>query len=66
MLRWDGATAPLTLTFTAKAGGALDLRYEEIAEGWPAGIAAPPKPANTMPWGFSDDTVVIDRFQPQW
>ena len=66
MLRWDGETAPLTLTFTAKAGGALDLRYEEIAEGWPAGIAAPPKPANTMPWGFSDDTVVIDRFQPQW
>ena len=65
-LRWDAPRGPITLSFTAPAGGALDLRYQEIADGWPAGMAAPPKPATVMPWGLSDDTVLTDRFQPRW
>jgi len=65
-LRWDAPGGPLTLSFVAPSGGALDLRYQEIADGWPTGMSAPPKPETVMPWGLSDHTVLVDRFQPHW
>jgi hypothetical protein len=65
-LRWIASKAPIVLAFKGRAPGALDLRYEEIADGWPAGRSAPAKPADAMPWGLSDKTVLIDRAQPRW
>jgi hypothetical protein len=64
--RWAAPRGPIVLTFTAPSSGALDLRYEEIADGWPSGMTAPPKPATVMPWGLSDDTVLTDRLRPHW
>ena len=65
-LRWEAPIGPVTLTFQAKGSGSLDLRYEEITDGWPAGVSAPPKPADDMPWGLSDKTVLLDRYEAKW
>jgi hypothetical protein len=65
-LRWEAPAGPVTLTFQAKESGSLDLRYEEITDGWPPGVAAPPKPADDMPWGLSDKTVLLDRYEAKW
>jgi hypothetical protein len=65
-LRWEAPAGPVSLSFTAKSAGALDLRYAEIADGWPAGVSVPAKPADDMPWGLSDKTVLLDRYAAKW
>jgi hypothetical protein len=65
-LRWEAPVGAVTLTFQARGSGSLDLRYEEITDGWPAGVPAPPKPADDMGWGLSDKTVLLDRYEAKW
>jgi hypothetical protein len=65
-LRWNAPSGPVTLSFRAKTPGALDLRYQEIVDSLPPGVAFPPKPANTMPLGSSDKTVVVGGFKTIW
>ena len=65
-LRWEAPAGPASLTFQAKGSGTLDLRYEEITDGWPAGVPAAQKPADDMPWGLSDKTVLLDRYGARW
>jgi len=65
-LRWSAAGDGLTLRFIPAGPGQLDLKYAEIKDGWPAGMAPPPKPANMMPWGLSDTTVVLAELKTRW
>lgn len=65
-LRWTAPTGPLSLTFSAKRSGAMDIRYEEITDGLPPGVVSPPKPPQAMPWGLCDDTVLVDRYLANW
>jgi len=65
-VRWSASGDGLTLRFTPSAPGELDLKYAEIKDGWPAGMTPPPKPANTMPWGLSDSTVVLAELKTRW
>jgi hypothetical protein len=65
-LRWEAPAGAVTLTFQVVGSGSLDLRYEEITDGWPAGVSPPPKPADDMPWGLSDKTVLLDRYEAKW
>ncbi len=58
---WHGAAAPLQVSFLAPKG-AVEVRWAEIVDGWPAGAAPlPPRPAQAMPWMNSDAAVVIGK-----
>jgi hypothetical protein len=46
--------------------GSLDVRLRQIHDGWPPGLAPPPKPANRMGYGLSDKTEVVTRAQAGW
>jgi hypothetical protein len=65
-VRWCAPQGGLTLAFTAPSPASLDLRYAEIRDGWPAGMAPPPKPAAVMPWGLSDTSVLLDHYTLKW
>jgi hypothetical protein len=65
-VRWSASGDGLTLRFIPSAPGELDLKYAEIKDGWPAGMAPPRKPANVMPWGLSDTTVVLAELKTRW
>ena len=65
-LRWNAPTGPVTLSFVSEGSGTLDLRYEEIIDSLPPSLAFPPKPADTMPWGLSDKTVIAGGFTSRW
>lgn len=46
--------------------GSLDVRLREIHDGWPQGLAPPPKPTDRMGYGLSDKTEVVTRVQAGW
>uniref|UniRef100_B0SZD0 Vacuolar membrane protease n=1 Tax=Caulobacter sp. (strain K31) TaxID=366602 RepID=B0SZD0_CAUSK len=57
----------VTLSFTARAAGKVDVAVVEIHDGWPRGASAiPPKPADLMGSGYSDKTIVLDRGALSW
>ena len=64
--RWSAPGDGLTLRFTPAGPGELDLKYAEIKDGWPVGVAPPPKPGDAMAWGLSDTTVVVDELKTRW
>lgn len=65
-VRWSAAGEGLTLRFVPSGPGELDLKYAEIKDGWPAGMAPSPKPVGVMPWGLSDTTVVLAELKTRW
>jgi hypothetical protein len=57
----------VTLSFTAKAAGKIEVAVVEIHDGWPRGASAiPAKPAELMATGYSDKTLVLDRGALSW
>ena len=57
----------VTLSFTAKAAGKVEVAVVEIRDGWPRGSSAiPAKPAELMSTGYSDKTIVLDRGALAW
>jgi len=70
--KWTGfgyAAPPgdgVTLSFTAKAKGRIEVKLAEVADGWPEGAAVPPKPAAFMPWRYSDTTIGLTDFSTAW
>jgi len=57
----------VTLSFTAKAAGKVEVAVVEIRDGWPRGVSAiPAKPAGLMAMGYSDKTIVLDRGALSW
>ena len=65
-VRWSAPQQGVTLAFTATSPGSLDIRYAEIADGWPSGMAPARKPATVMPWGLSDTSIVLDHTTAKW
>ncbi|WP_158912876.1 M20/M25/M40 family metallo-hydrolase [Caulobacter sp. S45] len=55
-----------SLVLPAPIHGAVDVRVREVRDGWPAGLAPPPKPRNRMGFGLSDKTETIARAQAKW
>lgn len=56
----------VTLSFTAKAEGRIEVKLAEVADGWPEGAAVPLKPAAFMPWRYSDTTIGLTDFSTAW
>jgi hypothetical protein len=57
----------VTLSFTAREAGKVDVAVVEIHDGWPRGSSAiPAKPAGLMGMGYSDKTIVLDRGALAW
>jgi hypothetical protein len=57
----------VTLSFTAKAAGKVEVAVVEIRDGWPRGSSAiPAKPEALMSTGYSDKTIVLDRGALSW
>ncbi|MDR6533096.1 hypothetical protein J2800_003857 [Caulobacter rhizosphaerae] len=57
----------VTLSFTARPAGKVDVAVIEIRDGWPRGVSAiPAKPAGLMGSGYSDKTIVLDRGALSW
>jgi hypothetical protein len=57
----------VTLSFTARDAGKVEVAVVEIRDGWPRGAAAiPAKPAGLMATGYSDKTIVLDRGALAW
>ncbi len=56
----------VTLSFSAKPQGRIEVKLAEVADGWPAGAAVPPKPVSLMPWRYSDVTVGLSDFSTAW
>jgi len=57
----------VTLSFTARAAGNVEVAVIEIRDGWPRGVSAiPAKPAGLMASGYSDKTIVLDRGTLAW
>ncbi|MEJ2815793.1 M28 family metallopeptidase [Caulobacter sp. CCG-8] len=57
----------VTLSFTARAAGKVEVAVIEIRDGWPRGVSAiPAKPAGLMASGYSDKTIVLDRGTLAW
>jgi hypothetical protein len=53
------------ISLTPKGHGTLDARWATITPGWPADWKPlPPRPANLMPWSWSDSTVVLSQTKP--
>lgn len=57
----------VTLSFTAREAGKVEVAVVEVRNGWPRGVSAiPAKPAGLMASGFSDKTIVLDRGALTW
>jgi len=57
----------VTLSFTARSAGGVEVAVVEIRDGWPRGVSAiPAKPAGLMGMGYSDKTIVMDRGALSW
>jgi len=57
----------VTLSFTARPAGKIEVAVVEIRDGWPRGVSAiPAKPAGLMASGHSDKTFVLDRGALSW
>ncbi|MBO9556997.1 MAG: M28 family metallopeptidase [Caulobacter sp.] len=57
----------VTLSFTARAAGKVEVAVIEIRDGWPRGVSTiPAKPAGLMASGYSDKTIVLDRGALSW
>jgi hypothetical protein len=57
----------VTLSFTARPAGKVEVAVIEIRDGWPRGVSAiPAKPAGLMGMGYSDKTIVLDRGALAW
>lgn len=57
----------VTLSFTARPAGKVEVAVVEIRDGWPRGVSAiPAKPAGLMGMGYSDKTIVLDRGALGW
>jgi hypothetical protein len=57
----------VTLSFTAREAGKVEVAVVEIRDGWPRGVSAiPAKPAGLMGTGYSDKTIVLDRGALSW
>ena len=65
-IRWAAPGEGLTLRFTPKAPGELDVQYAEVKDGWPPVLQPPPKPKSAAGWGLSDTSVLIDRLKTKW
>lgn len=66
-LAWDAPRDGLTVSFGSAPTGSVELRYAQIADGWPAD-ARPlvPRPAAAMPWMDSDSTVLVGSLHSAW
>ena len=63
---WTGDTG-YVLSFRSPGAGALVVRYAAVTPGWPAEAKPlPPRPADVMPFGISDSTVVTDVERLTW
>ena len=57
----------VTLSFTAREAGKVEVAVVEVRNGWPRGVSAiPAKPAGLMASGLSDKTIVLDRGALTW
>jgi hypothetical protein len=57
----------VTLSFTARPAGKIEVAVVEIRDGWPRGVSAiPTKPPGLMGTGYSDKTIVLDRGALSW
>ncbi len=57
----------VTLSFTARQAGKVEVAVVEIRDGWPRGASAiPAKPPELMGSGYSDKTIVLDRGTLSW
>ena len=57
----------VTLSFTARPAGKVEVAVVEIRDGWPRGASAiPAKPEALMSTGYSDKTIVLDRGALAW
>ncbi|MGV8997040.1 MAG: M20/M25/M40 family metallo-hydrolase [Parvibaculaceae bacterium] len=56
----------ITLTFTAKSKGSAALRVFEVSDGWPDGIAVPPKPEGYTSFYVSDTTYAASALDYAW
>jgi len=57
----------VTLSFTARDAGKVEVAVVEIRDGWPRGSSAiPAKPEALMSTGYSDKTIVLDRGALSW
>lgn len=55
-----------SLSFTAKAKGAVSLRVFEVTDGWPEGVAVPAKPEGFTPFQMSDTTYAASALDFRW
>jgi Peptidase family M28 len=57
----------VTLSFTTRGPGQIEVAALEYHDGWPTlAKAPPPKPAGLMAFGMSDKTAVLVRGQASW
>lgn len=57
----------VTLSFTTRGPGQVEVAALEYHDGWPTTAKAPPpKPAGLMAFGMSDKTAVLVRGQASW
>ncbi len=54
------------LSFAAPAKGKVSLRVFAVTDGWPDGIAVPPKPEGLTPWLMSDTTYAASALDFGW
>ncbi len=64
---WAAPAGGLSLRLVGPAGGALQLRYVELFDGWPAQARPlPPRPADLAPFDTSDSLVVCGSRALGW
>ena len=64
---WEAAPQGLDLVLRPAGPGALTVRYRAVQEAWPAGAPPlPARPADVMPFGFSDSTVAVGTRRFAW
>ena len=66
-LRWEAAQPGLDLVIRAAGPGRLQVDYAATLEAWPTAAAPlPARPADVMPFGQSDSTVVTGGRRLSW
>ncbi len=66
-LAWDAPRDGLTVAFASGPGGAVQVRYAQVSEDWPAGTRPlPARPAAAMPWMNDGAAVLVGSMRSAW
>lgn len=57
---------PVTLTVAPGTRGQLEVELVEVRDGWPAGAKVPARPANVVPVGRADTSMILARSKLAW